>query len=242
MSEKRNPTPVKQNSDTIARFIIENALQPGDRLPTEADFLSRLAVSRSTLREAFKRLAARNILEIRQGSGTFISNHTGIPEDPLGLKFIYDDHRLALDMLDVRLLLEPHTAMLAAANASHRQKKAIQEQTAHMEACIRAGKPYAEADARFHELIAEASGNQVISHLYCILNSSVSRNIAITLDRQRENNTIFYHRRIAQAILNGNVSNASYEMHMHLNLLREFVLQQIEEHPSLQQAEQALFP
>ena len=77
MTEKRNLTLVEQTSDKITQFIIENKLQPGDRLPTEADFLSRLAVSRSTLREAFKRLAARNILEIRQGSGTFISNHTG---------------------------------------------------------------------------------------------------------------------------------------------------------------------
>lgn len=233
MAEPRNPTLVEKTSEKITEFIITNRMTPGMRLPTETEFLAQLGVSRGTLREAFKLLAARNILEIRQGSGTFLAEDTGIPEDPLGLKFIYDDHRLALDMLDVRLLLEPHTAMLAAANATRHQKEAIQQQTLAMEALIEHGESYAAADAHFHQLIAQASGNQVIAHLYCILNSSVSRNIAITLDLQRENNTIFYHRRIARAILEGNVNNASYEMHMHLNLLREFVLQRIEEHRQL---------
>lgn len=221
-------TLVEMTSQRIISYIIEHKMMPGDQLPTEVEFLEKMEVSRGTLREAFKVLVARNILEIRQGAGTFISYKKGIPDDPLGLTFIYDDNRLVLDMLEVRLMFEPRVAELAAVNATPEQKQALAEQAQELENCISRGEPYAQADSRFHRLIAEASDNRVIGNLTHILNSSVSKNIEITLDTQRENNTIYYHRKILKAIQDGNINNAHYFMTMHLNLLREFVLNKIE--------------
>ena len=77
MAEKRNPTRVEKTSEQIIRFIIEHKMLPGDKLPTEEEFLAVMDVSRGTLRESVKVLAARNILEIRQGAGTFISHKKG---------------------------------------------------------------------------------------------------------------------------------------------------------------------
>ena len=228
MTEKRTMTLVEMTSQRIISYIIDHKMMPGDQLPTEVEFLEKMEVSRGTLREAFKVLVARNILEIRQGAGTFISYKKGIPDDPLGLTFIYDDNRLVLDMLEVRLMFEPRVAELAAVNATPEQKQALAEQAQELENCISRGEPYAEADSRFHRLIAEASDNRVIGNLTHILNSSVSKNIEITLDTQRENNTIYYHRKILKAIQDGNINNAHYFMTMHLNLLREFVLNKIE--------------
>lgn len=221
-------TLVEMTSQRIISYIIDHKMMPGDQLPTEVEFLEKMEVSRGTLREAFKVLVARNILEIRQGAGTFISYKKGIPDDPLGLTFIYDDNRLVLDMLEVRLMFEPRVAELAAVNATPEQKQALAEQAQELENCISRGEPYAQADSRFHRLIAEASDNRVIGNLTHILNSSVSKNIEITLDTQRENNTIYYHRKILKAIQEGNINNAHYFMTMHLNLLREFVLNKIE--------------
>ena len=228
MIEKRTMTLVEMTSQRIISYIIDHKMMPGDQLPTEVEFLEKMEVSRGTLREAFKVLVARNILEIRQGAGTFISYKKGIPDDPLGLTFIYDDNRLVLDMLEVRLMFEPRVAELAAVNATPEQKQALAEQAQELENCISRGEPYAQADSRFHRLIAEASDNRVIGNLTHILNSSVSKNIEITLDTQRENNTIYYHRKILKAIQEGNINNAHYFMTMHLNLLREFVLNKIE--------------
>lgn len=228
MTEKRTMTLVEMTSQRIISYIIDHKMMPGDQLPTEVEFLEKMEVSRGTLREAFKVLVARNILEIRQGAGTFISYKKGIPDDPLGLTFIYDDNRLVLDMLEVRLMFEPRVAELAAVNATPEQKQALAEQAQELENCISRGEPYAQADSRFHRLIAEASDNRVIGNLTHILNSSVSKNIEITLDTQRENNTIYYHRKILKAIQDGNINNAHYFMTMHLNLLREFVLNKIE--------------
>ena len=228
MIEKRTMTLVEMTSQRIISYIIDHKMMPGDQLPTEVEFLEKMEVSRGTLREAFKVLVARNILEIRQGAGTFISYKKGIPDDPLGLTFIYDDNRLVLDMLEVRLMFEPRVAELAAVNATPEQKQALEAQAQELENCISRGEPYAQADSRFHRLIAEASDNRVIGNLTHILNSSVSKNIEITLDTQRENNTIYYHRKILKAIQDGNINNAHYFMTMHLNLLREFVLNKIE--------------
>ena len=229
MAEKKTATLAESTARKIIDYIISKKMMPGDKLPTEAEFLKQWDISRSTLREGFKLLTARNILEIRQGSGTFVSPKRGIPDDPLGLTFIYDDNKLVLDMLDVRLIFEPQVAALAAVYASPEQKKAIAEQADELERCIANGKSYAAADSRFHRLIAEASGNRIIGNLNYILNSSVAKNIEITMDAQRESNTICYHRKITKAILQGNVNNARHFMSMHLNFLREFVLEKIDQ-------------
>ncbi len=73
MIEKRTMTLVEMTSQRIISYIIDHKMMPGDQLPTEVEFLEKMEVSRGTLREAFKVLVARNILEIRQGAGTFIS-------------------------------------------------------------------------------------------------------------------------------------------------------------------------
>ena len=216
-------TLAEETAQAVIRYIIDNRLLPGDKLPTEPEFMEKLSVGRGTLREGIKLLAARNIIDIRQGAGSFVSPKRGIPDDPLGLTFIYDDNELVVDMLDVRLLFEPHVARLAASQATEQQRAAIMEQADEVERCIKSGESYIAADARFHRLIAEASGNIVFGNLTYILNTSIAKNIEITKDAQRDSNTMRYHRRIALAIKNGKPNDAASDMSMHLQLLREFV-------------------
>ena len=121
-------TLAEETAQAVIRYIIDNRLLPGDKLPTEPEFMEKLSVGRGTLREGIKLLAARNIIDIRQGAGSFVSPKRGIPDDPLGLTFIYDDNELVVDMLDVRLLFEPHVARLAASQATEQQRAAIMEQ------------------------------------------------------------------------------------------------------------------
>ena len=225
--DKKPPSLAEAKANEIIKYIIDHKMMPGDKLPTEAAFLTILNVSRSTLREAFKLLTARNILEVRQGSGTFVSPKRGIPDDPLGLTFIYDDNQLVLDMLDVRLMFEPTVASLAATCATEKQLHEIAAQAEEMERCIREGESYAAADSRFHRLVAEASGNRVIGNLTYILNSSVAKNIEVTMDAQRESNTIHYHRQILKALRERNVKDAHHAMTMHLSLLRDFIMNKI---------------
>lgn len=221
----KGKTLVEQTTDRIIDYIAQNKMQPGQQLPTEAEFTAELGVSRGTLRDAFKVLIARNILEARQGSGTFIAQNMGIPDDPLGLTFIYDDKLLAVDMLDVRMMLEPSIAALAAIHATKEQKEKLQELTNSLRQCIKKGDSYAEEDGNFHTLIAEASGNRVISNLTHILFTSIYKNIALTMNVQKKSNTLQYHEKILQAIIDGDSNLAKMYMYMHLSLLKDFMVQ-----------------
>lgn len=223
MKEENGKTLVELTTDKIIRYITARQLQPGDKVPTEAEFLEKFAVSRGTLREAFKVLIARNILESRQGAGTFISEKQGIPDDPLGLTFIYDDHMLALDMIDLRLMIEPKAAQLAAINATEDQKKSLVEITNAMEERINNGESYVELDGKFHQLIAEATGNKVIGNLTYILFTSIEKNIELTLNNLSVSNTLYYHHKILNAILDGKIFDAYNFMTSHLSLIREYM-------------------
>ncbi len=82
LSEEKS-LPQKISEDIIA-LILEENLQPGDKLPNETILSERLNAGRSSVREAMKLLASRNIVTIRQGSGTYIASSPGMVDDPLG--------------------------------------------------------------------------------------------------------------------------------------------------------------
>ncbi|WP_019554840.1 FadR/GntR family transcriptional regulator [Propionispira raffinosivorans] len=223
-SVKKNlPSMAETVASKIIEFIILNKMMPGDKMPTENEMFKKMDVGRSTLREAFKIMSARNILEVKQGSGAFISSKCGIPDDPLGLIFIYDNDRLALDLLDVRTMIEPQTAMLAALNATVGQRRQLEKQCLIVEKLIKEQAVYGHEDIELHKLIAEASGNAVINNLSYILNTSIKRNIIATSDSLRDNNTLIYHRKTIDAIINGDPISARNSMMIHINLLREYI-------------------
>ena len=127
--EQNGQTRVEFAMDQIIQHILELNMRPGDQLPSEYELSKKLGVGRSTLREAIKRLVSRNVLETRQGAGTFVAEKTGVPEDPLGLTFISegDNIKLALELSDVRMLVEPACAALAADHATSAQVKKMYE-------------------------------------------------------------------------------------------------------------------
>src|SRR5215212_7516088 len=99
----------------IKEMILGGQLKPGDRLPREADLAVTLGLSRNSLREAVRALALINILDVRQGDGTYV---TSLDPDLLmdALTFVVDFHRddSVLEFLGVRRILEPAAAALAA--------------------------------------------------------------------------------------------------------------------------------
>ena len=100
---KKKKSSAKNLSEDIIAFIFKRKnLQPGDKLPNETVLSERLNAGRSSVREAMKLLASRNIVTIRQGSGTYIASSPGMVEDPLGLTFIGNKQKLIHDLLEVR--------------------------------------------------------------------------------------------------------------------------------------------
>lgn len=207
--------------DQIIQLIIKNDMQPGDRLPSEFELAQRFEVGRSTLREATRRLVSRNVLEVRQGSGTFVSKKKGVPEDPLGLTFMGNDPYLALELMDIRLMLEPNIASLAAINITDEQMKKLERRCKAVEEKIATDESYSKADEAFHTYLAECSGNSVLKVLIPIIASSINVTTASTADKFRHQ-TYSQHSKIVRAVCRRDSVGASIAMSEHLNTSREY--------------------
>ena len=98
---------------------IQNAPIPiGAKIETESELAQRFNVSRNTIREAVKILVSKGILDVRRGSGTFVISSSTIEDDPLRLSRYEDKFQLAVELFDVRIMLEPEIAASAAKNAT----------------------------------------------------------------------------------------------------------------------------
>lgn len=219
-----------QTADLLIEYITTNQMLPGDRMPTEAELIEKMGVSRSTIRETIRILSARNILEIRQGSGAYISPRRGVPDDPLGLTFIYDADQLAIDLLDVRVMIEPKAAMLAAMNATEEQCRKLRDQCTLVEKLIQSNADYEKEDVKLHTMICEASGNRILINLSYILTSSVRKTIVATSDSLKDSNTYIYHRKTVEAIARHDPISAENSMICHVGALREFIVSKIKNH------------
>ena len=80
----------EKTAQMLLEMIQKECFGPGDKLPTEAELVESLGVGRNTVREALRILMSRNIVTIRQGSGTFISEKKGVVDDPLGFSMMED--------------------------------------------------------------------------------------------------------------------------------------------------------
>lgn len=205
----------EQTSERIIQLIIENDWKIGDKLPNEYELADMLNVGRSTIREAIKALVSRNILEIRRGAGTFISQKGGIADDPLGLTFVKDKFKLALDLLEVRFMIEPSIASIAAVKATEDEIQRMSVLCDEIEGLILNNEPYLDKDIEFHTAIAKSSKNLVMVNLIPIINSSITIFIDITNQKLR-NETIETHREILNAIKAHNSNAAHDAMLLHL--------------------------
>ena len=114
-SHLKNKLLAEQVEDQIYHYILDTPIEPGAKLPNEFELGEKFGVGRSTIREAVKLLSSKGIVEVRRGSGTYVVTTTKGLSDPLGLRSVKDKNQLALDLVNVRLLLEPGIAEMAAA-------------------------------------------------------------------------------------------------------------------------------
>lgn len=160
---------------SIRAMIVSGELAPGDRLPPEKELSERLGLSRNSLREAVKALALIRILDVRQGDGTYV---TSLEPHLLleAMSFVVDLHqdRSVLEMFEVRRVLEPYAAGLAASAITEGQVARLRALLADVDEST----PLAELvahDIEFHRLITEASGNRYLASLLDALSSETIR-------------------------------------------------------------------
>lgn len=233
-SVRSNDIPLTERvAAQISELIVEKRLTSEDKLPNEFELAAMLKVGRGTIREAVKLLVARNVLIIRRGKGTYIANHPGEISDPLGFTYFPDQLRLAFDLLEVRLNLEPWIAKIAATRATDEEIAIMNKNCRIVEQDILSGKNHLPNDTKFHISIADCMHNLVAPKLIPIITYSVglfgSLNGNILLSE-----TIVSHRAIADAIAAHHPEQAEKAMqnHIELNLAElEAIKKELQEDP-----------
>jgi GntR family transcriptional repressor for pyruvate dehydrogenase complex len=210
----------------LEQRIIAGELKEGQRLPPERDLAKTFGVSRTAVREAMKVLAQSGLVEMRHGSGTFVRNHlqTCLRHS---IDLISKLGR-ASDAIEMREILEPEVAALAARRASDDDLRILRESVRAMET---ADDPEAmfQAELSFHQALARSTGNVLFMGLLDPVDGllhemrerihhkfgSISRN---RLDRIR-----FLHRKTLEALLLRDPAAARAAMHRHFaNRRREW--------------------
>lgn len=223
-------------SDELVQLILDEHLQAGDRLPNEAVLAERLGAGRSSVREAVKLLASRNIVAVRQGSGTYVTGEPGVVDDPLGLTFVEDKPRLVRDLLEVRFMIEPTVAQMAAQRATEQDAERIGRLCDEVERLIEQGEDHTAADVEFHRAVALSSGNIVVPRLIPVINSSIPLFIDVTQNvLARE--TLATHRELARAIAAHDALRAHDAMYLHLVYNREKIAELLGERAEAKGAE-----
>ena len=208
-------TLAEQVADGIMNLIQETPYKAGDKLPTEKELCESTGAGRNTVREALKILASRNVLEIRQGAGTFVSEKQGIPDDPLGFSMVNDHVKLTKDLLQVRIMLEPQIAALAAQCAKEHEIKELEEILEEMEAAMKKREDYSELDTKFHTKIAQCTHNIVMENLLPVIGKGVAV-FAKEVAQTEYDRTWISHRKIFCYIRDHKPFEAEMEMHYHL--------------------------
>lgn len=214
----KNTSLVEGTTERILRLIL-NEFAVGEKIPSEGELGQRLGVGRNTVREAIRALVGRNILEIRRGNGTYVSDKQGVGDDPLGLLFIKNPRKVAADIMQIRILLEPTIASLAAMNATVDDIRDLEELAAAFESKVRRQEDPVNEDVAFHRSIAKCSKNVVMPNLIPVISRSI-RIFTDIKDGQQIECTLDAHRQIVGAIRARNSVAAYDAMLLHLSYNR----------------------
>ncbi len=177
--------------EELLQYIKDNKFETGDKLPNEATLSKTFSVGRSSLREATSRLVSRGVLEVRQGSGTFILDPIPSDKDPLGLRFEKDESKISKDLFELLSQIEPFLCAKAAMNATPENIKEIEKVSK------------SEVDSiEFHSLIAKASNNCLSENLIKLLYSTTSFFDNRIMNKSNDSEYREYKKRIITAFKN----------------------------------------
>lgn len=176
-TDRRRGTGVTDEAiERIRELIVSGKWGPGTRLPREADLAKQLGLSRNSLREAVRALSLARVLEVRQGDGTYVSSLEAgeLLEPALSATHLLRG-RTVLELFEVRRMLEPEAAAMAAVLADQDVLADLKRELDRMVAAEDRADDLIAADTAFHDVIAGAPGNGVLRALLRSLSTNTVR-------------------------------------------------------------------
>jgi GntR family transcriptional regulator, galactonate operon transcriptional repressor len=188
---------------TLARRMLAGDLQPGDTLDPEqlgADF----GVSRTVVREAFRALSAKGMIDARPNRGTFVrSRRSWNLLDPDLLRWQADGEHIAdlfRSLGEVRAIVEPAAARLAAVRRTSEQMTAINGALGAMASGRSEPDLFTQADLAFHAAILRATGNELLEQMESVIAAALSVRDRFVHSRRGWHDPIPVHAELAEAI------------------------------------------
>jgi DNA-binding FadR family transcriptional regulator len=156
--------------DQIQDLFVEGKLRPGDKLPPERELAEMFGVSRTAVRDAVNTLREKGLVRVISGKGTFITDITAngseLVRDSLGLIVKSDQDSALAHLIQVRAIMEPGIAALAAEMATAADIQLIGQAVAEMDAILAGAEldleRFVETDLTFHHALAAATQIRLI--------------------------------------------------------------------------------
>lgn len=211
-------------SEEIEKAITDKKILPGEKLPSENGLAEQFNVSRTIVREALKILTERRLITVEDGKGAYVLSPT--PEESIQALSRYvarlDMKESYEPLFEIRLMIEPELAYLAALRADEEHIKELQESVENLRSAQDNPEKWIEADLSFHNVIANASMNPyavvlieiLLEHMDFLVGSGFLLEGAIEA-------TIDIHESVYRSIKDGKADEAKNKMRDHIQQSRE---------------------
>ena len=205
----------RQIADQVRGLIAAGEFPLGARLPPERDLATQLGVSRPSVREALIALEVEGLVEVRMGSGIYVTSLDTSPRDDVGAALG------PFDIIRARALIEAELAALAAREHTPALLKKLRAALKSMEADIALRVMPIRGDREFHLALAEASGNaallRVVTELFDERNNPLFEQLGRHFENARSwRQAVAEHRAVVRAVAAGDVAGARVAMRSHL--------------------------
>jgi len=211
--------------EQIKEQIKSGYLKAGSPLPSERELAEKFEASRSSVREAVTILESLGILEVKHGKGSYVRDFHNTKSmknyfDTFALLFDIDPSK-TLQLLQVRKIMEPQVAALAAENAKFDDIARLYEINEEMKRLLNRGEVGLDPDFNFHFQIASSTGNEILLNTLSALSDLMRRSLHQTswlslTDKNRTTNPIIEHEQIIKAIKEKNTTASHDLMLKHL--------------------------
>jgi GntR family transcriptional repressor for pyruvate dehydrogenase complex len=208
-------------SEALVKFITEEGLKAGDKLPTEKAISERLGIGRTSVREGIRQLEAVGLLSSHQGTGIYlrevnIDSFLKVPKSiPLNDFLVLSNDEI-LDLLEVRLIIESAACRNAAERISEMELDQLRKLCREMEGSADRPDNFMRCDLEFHKLIIKASGNSILPKFFMLIRDLYSKQFTLSAYPHALKKAVVYHKEILAAIEHRNAELAVKHMVDHL--------------------------
>lgn len=209
----------------IHELIRQGKFKARDQLPSERELAETFRVSRTSVREALRALESQGLIVSRTGMGNFVAD---LPVESLVgplARMLIDEKNALADVFEMRRVIEPHIAALAAERATDRDIAQLKRIVAKQTEAVARGETGVDADAELHFSIGRATQNRALQKLISGLMEMLGHSREESLQTQdRRNASIDAHRRIINAIEQHDSVRAQNEMLRHIEEVEASIL------------------